>query len=273
MQVFFVPTFSVIVLIGLSIILWINRSIVLTLKYQTTVRILHIVSESPRWGLQSYSVVHPHIITESTSPVSVRPTCLRPQPLCLSHSQAWNVLALDGSNWQKIDLFNFQTDIEVRGVLRKMRETKKLEGVEWTSFMCVCVCLCTCLYVLQVCVNVCACWVALSSPRLSAGSVGFGANRDVTADPLSCGPSHITLTLSLCPLCLSGAGGGEHFEALWRLPEAAEPQGLPECGGCLHEVRFSLSLWHTLSWLVWFWFWLLLSHSLVNLFLSHSGYV
>lgn len=28
--------------------------------------------------------------------------------------QAWNVLALDGSNWQKIDLFNFQTDIEVK---------------------------------------------------------------------------------------------------------------------------------------------------------------
>uniref|UniRef100_A0A674CAZ9 F-box and leucine-rich repeat protein 2 n=1 Tax=Salmo trutta TaxID=8032 RepID=A0A674CAZ9_SALTR len=31
-------------------------------------------------------------------------------------SQAWNVLALDGSNWQKIDLFNFQTDIEGRVV-------------------------------------------------------------------------------------------------------------------------------------------------------------
>ncbi|MGH0138689.1 UNVERIFIED_CONTAM: hypothetical protein FKN15_018888, partial [Acipenser sinensis] len=30
--------------------------------------------------------------------------------------QAWNVLALDGSNWQKIDLFNFQTDIEGRVV-------------------------------------------------------------------------------------------------------------------------------------------------------------
>lgn len=34
---------------------------------------------------------------------------------CLFPSQAWNVLALDGSNWQKIDLFNFQTDIEVSG--------------------------------------------------------------------------------------------------------------------------------------------------------------
>lgn len=27
--------------------------------------------------------------------------------------QAWNVLALDGSNWQRIDLFDFQRDIEV----------------------------------------------------------------------------------------------------------------------------------------------------------------
>lgn len=30
------------------------------------------------------------------------------------HSQSWNVLALDGSNWQRIDLFDFQRDIEVR---------------------------------------------------------------------------------------------------------------------------------------------------------------
>uniref|UniRef100_A0A8C6PEX2 F-box and leucine-rich repeat protein 2 n=1 Tax=Nothobranchius furzeri TaxID=105023 RepID=A0A8C6PEX2_NOTFU len=35
---------------------------------------------------------------------------------CAQVSKAWNVLALDGSNWQKIDLFNFQTDIEVSGV-------------------------------------------------------------------------------------------------------------------------------------------------------------
>ena len=27
--------------------------------------------------------------------------------------QLWNVLALDGSNWQRVDLMNFQTDIEV----------------------------------------------------------------------------------------------------------------------------------------------------------------
>lgn len=27
--------------------------------------------------------------------------------------KAWNVLALDGSNWQRIDLFDFQRDIEV----------------------------------------------------------------------------------------------------------------------------------------------------------------
>lgn len=29
-------------------------------------------------------------------------------------SKYWNILALDGSNWQKIDLFYFQMDIEVR---------------------------------------------------------------------------------------------------------------------------------------------------------------
>jgi F-box and leucine-rich repeat protein 2/20 len=28
-------------------------------------------------------------------------------------SKQWNILALDGSNWQKIDLFSFQLDIEV----------------------------------------------------------------------------------------------------------------------------------------------------------------
>ena len=27
-------------------------------------------------------------------------------------SKPWNVLALDGSNWQKVDLFEFQVDIE-----------------------------------------------------------------------------------------------------------------------------------------------------------------
>ena len=27
--------------------------------------------------------------------------------------QYWNVLALDGSNWQRVDLFDFQTDVEV----------------------------------------------------------------------------------------------------------------------------------------------------------------
>uniref|UniRef100_A0A6I8NCV8 F-box and leucine rich repeat protein 2 n=1 Tax=Ornithorhynchus anatinus TaxID=9258 RepID=A0A6I8NCV8_ORNAN len=35
---------------------------------------------------------------------------------CAQISKAWNVLALDGSNWQRIDLFNFQTDIEGRVV-------------------------------------------------------------------------------------------------------------------------------------------------------------
>lgn len=35
---------------------------------------------------------------------------------CAQVSRAWNVLALDGSNWQRIDLFDFQRDIEGRVV-------------------------------------------------------------------------------------------------------------------------------------------------------------
>uniref|UniRef100_A0A8D8YS85 F-box/LRR-repeat protein 20 n=1 Tax=Cacopsylla melanoneura TaxID=428564 RepID=A0A8D8YS85_9HEMI len=31
---------------------------------------------------------------------------------CAQVSKAWNVLALDGSNWSRIDLFNFQRDVE-----------------------------------------------------------------------------------------------------------------------------------------------------------------
>ncbi|XP_063233479.1 uncharacterized protein LOC134537110 isoform X4 [Bacillus rossius redtenbacheri] len=31
---------------------------------------------------------------------------------CAQVSRAWNVLALDGSNWQRIDLFEFQKDVE-----------------------------------------------------------------------------------------------------------------------------------------------------------------
>jgi F-box and leucine-rich repeat protein 2/20 len=34
--------------------------------------------------------------------------------LIVKVSKYWNILALDGSNWQKIDLFDFQRDIEVR---------------------------------------------------------------------------------------------------------------------------------------------------------------
>lgn len=129
------------------------------------------------------------------SPASVWPTCLSLSTTCLSPSQAWNVLALDGSNWQKIDLFNFQTDIEVRGCSHEREKKRGVKG--WNGQF---LCACGRLYVLHVC----ACWVALSSPRLSAGSVGFGADCDVAADPLSCGSVHLFVHLSpsLCP-CVS----------------------------------------------------------------------
>ena len=32
---------------------------------------------------------------------------------CAQVSKYWNILALDGSNWQYIDLFSFQRDVEV----------------------------------------------------------------------------------------------------------------------------------------------------------------
>lgn len=32
---------------------------------------------------------------------------------CAQVSKGWNILALDGSNWQRIDLFDFQKDVEV----------------------------------------------------------------------------------------------------------------------------------------------------------------
>lgn len=32
---------------------------------------------------------------------------------CAQVSKSWNILALDGSNWQRIDLFDFQKDVEV----------------------------------------------------------------------------------------------------------------------------------------------------------------
>ncbi len=32
--------------------------------------------------------------------------------ICLQVSKSWNVLALDGSNWQKVDFFEFQVDVD-----------------------------------------------------------------------------------------------------------------------------------------------------------------
>jgi hypothetical protein len=32
--------------------------------------------------------------------------------------QYWNLLALDGSNWQRVDLFDFQVDVKVCKILQ-----------------------------------------------------------------------------------------------------------------------------------------------------------
>lgn len=59
---------------------------------------------------KSGSLLSPVLLMLQEMPSSVWPISLS---VLVCPSQAWNVLALDGSNWQKIDLFNFQTDIEV----------------------------------------------------------------------------------------------------------------------------------------------------------------
>ena len=73
---------------------------------------------------------------------------------------------------------------------------QRSNGLGWTLSVCGPACTCC------MCVNVSACWVALCSPRLSAGSVGFGVDCDVTADLLFCGPSHVNFLL--CPCVLQG---------------------------------------------------------------------
>ncbi len=51
----------------------------------------------------------------------------------------WNVLALDGSNWQYVDLFNFQTDVSgyvVENLAKRCREFLKairLENCRWIN--------------------------------------------------------------------------------------------------------------------------------------------
>ncbi|KAF3430247.1 hypothetical protein E2986_11564 [Frieseomelitta varia] len=43
---------------------------------------------------------------------------------CAQVSKAWNVLALDGSNWQRIDLFDFQRDVEVNRTFDALLATR-----------------------------------------------------------------------------------------------------------------------------------------------------
>jgi len=47
---------------------------------------------------------------------------------CAQVSKAWNVLALDGSNWQRIDLFDFQRDVEVNNKKTDLRPGSHLVG-------------------------------------------------------------------------------------------------------------------------------------------------
>lgn len=50
---------------------------------------------------------------------------------CAQVSKAWNVLALDGSNWQRIDLFDFQKDVEVTSFKESMDTTNNFLHLQW----------------------------------------------------------------------------------------------------------------------------------------------
>ena len=55
---------------------------------------------------------------------------------CARVSKYWNQIALDGSNWQHVDLFSFQTDIEVIAVFVLVITNKRCTVV---GSVCVCV--------------------------------------------------------------------------------------------------------------------------------------
>lgn len=102
-----------------------------------------------------------------------------------------------GPRWQQLAedwLVQLPDRHRGEGCAYEREKERGVNGVEWTVFVCV-------WFRVQY---MCTCWVALSSLRLSAGSVGFGADCDVTADPPPCGSVHLCvhLSLSLCP-CVS----------------------------------------------------------------------
>lgn len=47
---------------------------------------------------------------------------------CAQVCKKWNVLALDGSNWQNVDLFSFQKDIKVSVLFPFLESTEKFQG-------------------------------------------------------------------------------------------------------------------------------------------------
>lgn len=127
------------------------------------------------------SEVLPPIMTTDSFTTSPRLTHLSVSVcnLSLSLSQAWNVLALDGSNWQKIDLFNFQTDIEVReGRLCVRKEKNTRQWCVGKDRQCFCVGPSVCCWSVRVFIQ--CCW---------EGSV---ADWDITAGPFSSLSSHLT---------------------------------------------------------------------------------
>lgn len=113
-----------------------------------------------------------------------------------------------GPRWQQLAedwLVQLPDRHRGEGCAHEREKERGVNGVEWTVFVCV-------WFRVQY---MCTCWVALSSLRLSAGSVGFGADCDVTADPPPC----VSISLYLCVPVSLRAGWWRTFrsvvEASW----------------------------------------------------------
>src|SRR6218665_1856410 len=52
---------------------------------------------------------------------------------CASVSKYWNQVALDGSNWQRVDLFRFQTDVEVMQYGTTQYNTTQYNTVQYNT--------------------------------------------------------------------------------------------------------------------------------------------
>ena len=127
----------------------------------------------------------------------------------------WHSLALDGSNWQSVDLFDFQTNIEVSPGQRCLNAaccTVEPRKDEQFSVVLVLfgVCVCDSLAVNH-------CLSCLLSPALLPTSVLLS---------LLSPPS---VLLSLLSLPFVGCSCSPTVQEMWRISSTIKPTRLPEC--------------------------------------------